>query len=509
MSSLNNFLNNFRNNKPNTSSLYGGGPSMSSIMSSLTGGRSSPAYQPRPASQFMSTIPANPSAVPAAPSSPARSQYTSSLGANSGSNVTRGQYGTITSIGGGTVYSDPRDNPNYKGGTTNSSFNPTSSGGTPVSSGSSNSGSSGQSAYLKYRTGMFDEDTINNARTAYEDSQKRLADIQSRNEKFGIDRVTNYNATLDKSGGLKAGAEQAAGVGERRASQQSAYNAIEESAAARSAQVAGDTYDRYIAAGKSVEDAQIAATKAKEDEDYRNKQLSNSGAFNLSEGETRYDAQGNKIAFGGPKTSATGGSATGTYTEGENPAVDSWIKYINGGGDISKAPANLKNLIVQGLSSGTGQAPALITDALDQAKTLLADFDSGRGAIGAKGPSSLFGLLSNPIAGTSAGDYKNKLNSFKAKLSLEAVKYLKGQGAVSDAERRLLEDSVTELGTNQSEGAFKQTLTNIISTLSKKVNGASASGGSSGSQMVVMTGPDGTFNVPINQVALFKQNGYQ
>ncbi len=216
--------------------------------------------------------------------------------------------------------------------------------------------------------------------------------------------------------------------------------------------------------------------------------------YNLGAGETRYDSKGNAVASGpakAPNTSvvevngqkvlinsdtgqtiknlgastATGASA-GQYVEGQNPSVDAWVKQLNNGSaKLSDVPAALKNLVAQGLSSGTGQATALKTGALTQAKDLLANLDKGLGAIGAKGPSSLFGLLGSPIAGTNAADYVQKLNSFKAKLSLDAVKYLKGQGAVSDSERKLLEDSVSELSTNQSEVEFKKTLTNIVDAL--------------------------------------------
>lgn len=187
-----------------------------------------------------------------------------------------------------------------------------------------------QSAYLKYLTGMFDPSSVESARKSQESALQKLADIQSRNEKQGLNARVAYENTLDKSGGLKSGAEQAASVGNRRASAESAYGAIEENAAARSAQVAQDTYKAYIDAGKSVYEAETAANTAKLDEDYRQQQLAQQGGFSLSEGEKRFDAQGNQIAYGGNKTYAPG---SGSSSTGFNiPSTQSTGK---GGGNIS------------------------------------------------------------------------------------------------------------------------------------------------------------------------------
>jgi hypothetical protein len=54
----------------------------------------------------------------------------------------------------------------------------------------------------------------------------------------------------------------------------------------------------------------------------------------------------------------------------------------------------------------------------------------------------------------------------KSQLSLEAIKYLKGQGQVSDAERRILAEAVSELNLSQTESAFEESLQQIIDKLS-------------------------------------------
>ena len=138
--------------------------------------------------------------------------------------------------------------------------------------------SDNKSAYLKYLTGMFDEKTVNNARKAYEDQQKRLADIQSSNEAADVAARKGYQANLDRPGGLVSGAEQSAQIFQRRSGQDSADRALKESAAARSALVAQNTYNQYIDAGKSVYEAEQATQKAQKE-----------GGFSLSEGQTRYE----------------------------------------------------------------------------------------------------------------------------------------------------------------------------------------------------------------------------
>jgi len=127
--------------------------------------------------------------------------------------------------------------------------------------------SSPQNAYLKYLTGMFDENNVNNARKSQEDSAKRLADIQSKQEKTSLNARREYEKELDTSGRYQSANEKAAQVSGRRSDSHLADLAVQESAAARSAQVAQNTYDQYISAGKSVYEAETAAAEAKQKQD--------------------------------------------------------------------------------------------------------------------------------------------------------------------------------------------------------------------------------------------------
>lgn len=109
-------------------------------------------------------------------------------------------------------------------------------------------------------------------------------------------------------------------------------------------------------------------------------------------------------------------------------------------------------------------ATALRDNALTSAKALLTKFKSGQGtsAVGKSGAFNSFGY--GLIPGTQRADFIVQYNNLKSLLSLENIKYLKGQGQVSDAERRLLEQASAKLNTSQSEAEFEQSLQDVISS---------------------------------------------
>lgn len=194
-------------------------------------------------------------------------------------------------------------------------------------------------------------------------------------------------------------------------------------------------------------------------------------------------------------------SDMGVYVEGENPSVDAWVKQINSGASkMSDVPANLKSLVAQGLSSGTQQASNLIQDAYSSANDLLNSFNKGNTY--AVGKSSILPI----VPGTDAANFVRNIDNLKSLLSLDNVKYLKGQGQVSDAERKLLADASTQLDRSQSETQFKATLQKIVNTLGNKVNPNTSSTQSGGT--IKMSGPGGTFNVAPENIDKFISNGY-
>jgi murein DD-endopeptidase MepM/ murein hydrolase activator NlpD len=199
--------------------------------------------------------------------------------------------------------------------------------------------------------------------------------------------------------------------------------------------------------------------------------------FGLSEGQSyftynpttgKYEQIANM-----PKTykseTSSGGSGSGSYVPGSNPAVDSWVGQINAGkATISNVPANLKNAVVQALNGATGgvEAPSAVKlEAVSSAKQLLDKFNARKGT-SAVGKSGMFGTFGAAlIPGTERADFVQQFNNLKSLLSLDNAKLLKGGGAISDAERKLLADAATKLNLSQSEPEFKATLEGIINTM--------------------------------------------
>lgn len=202
-------------------------------------------------------------------------------------------------------------------------------------------------------------------------------------------------------------------------------------------------------------------------------------AFTLSQGQQRYDANGNLIASVAPAANAfntnNSGLGGGKYNPGENPVVDSWAERIqNGTAKITEIPASqvaLRNAVTVALQDmgnspdGKPTTTELGKAALQTAKSLKAKFDSGTGtsAVGRSGVLGSFGYSLLP--GTDRANFVTDFNSLKSQLALEGVKYLKGQGQVSDAERALLAQAVTKLNLAQSEAEFSTTLQGIIDKL--------------------------------------------
>lgn len=92
------------------------------------------------------------------------------------------------------------------------------------------------------------------------------------------------------------------------------------------------------------------------------------------------------------------------------------------------------------------------------AQELLNKVISGTGTI-AIGKSRLTGL--QYIPGTSQADFQVQFDNLKSLLSLENIKLLKGQGQVSDAERKLLADASSKINLSQSEKEFKSALSDV------------------------------------------------
>jgi hypothetical protein len=206
-------------------------------------------------------------------------------------------------------------------------------------------------------------------------------------------------------------------------------------------------------------------------------------SFSLSEGQDYYQYDPitgeNKLVASKAKTYAPEkgtGTGGGTYVPGQNTVVDSWAERIqNGTAKITEIPASqagLRNAVTVALQTMGNSAEGKPTTtelgkaALANAKSLMTKFNEGKGT-GAVGASRFWGGggLTSKIPGTDQFNLVNDFNAVKSQLSLEAVKYLKGQGQVSDAERALLAQAVTKLNLAQSEEEFKTTLQSVIDKL--------------------------------------------
>lgn len=171
--------------------------------------------------------------------------------------------------------------------------------------------------------------------------------------------------------------------------------------------------------------------------------------------------------------------STGTYVEGANPVVDSWAQRIyDGTAKITDIPASSKGLrdaVTVALNTNGNQdngkptTTPLGIQALQTAKDLLAKFNARKGT-NVVGESRIFGggALGQNLPGTDQYDFANTFNTLKSQLSLDASKYLKGQGSLSDGERALLASAVSSLNLAQSDGQdgeFKKTLQSVIDKL--------------------------------------------
>ncbi len=185
----------------------------------------------------------------------------------------------------------------------------------------------------------------------------------------------------------------------------------------------------------------------------------------------------------------------GTYVAGANPTVDAWAQRIfEGSSKITDIPASdkgLRNAVTVALQSYGNQADGRPTtteiglQTLDAATRLMEMFNAGKGT-STVGTSRLFGGgISTP--GSDSANFVNLFNTLIANKSLEGVKFLKGQGQVSDAERLLLKNAMSELNLSQGEAEFKKSLQRIIDKL--EGNKSPDTTGSSGGFQV--TDPDG------------------
>lgn len=280
-----------------------------------------------------------------------------------------------------------------------------------------------QSTYLEY----LQSKSYKNAQKEKDAALNRLGGIQKNNEIQSIRAREDYERELMTSGRHQSVNEQAASTGARRASAESAYGAIEENAAARSAQVAQETYKQYVDAGASLLDAEQAAEKARVDAE----------RFDYSKTQ---DTFSNELA-------------TKKFEEDQRQyGLDYALKQKEFGLDQQKFNADQA---ATSTTSSAKQEEAL--GGVNIINTLLDNPSLDR----------LSGSIDKIVGGNfgKAATAKNQFNQLKGILSLENRGKLKGQGAVSDFEGKTLDRAASALGRNLSDVEFKKQLKQVKGTI--------------------------------------------
>lgn len=89
------------------------------------------------------------------------------------------------------------------------------------------------------------------------------------------------------------------------------------------------------------------------------------------------------------------------------------------------------------------------------------------GSVGAKNASYLFGLKSEPIAGTKEADFKALLDQVQGGAFLQAFESLKGGGQITQIEGEKATQAIVRAQQSQSEEGFKKSMNDFLSVLDK------------------------------------------
>lgn len=342
-------------------------------------------------------------------------------------------------------------------------------------------------AYLSYTRNKENPSEAELARKQYEASMKRLVDAQNERERAQTEARKGVEKTLTTGGGLKSGTQAGAGVYQRRAGDDVADLSLAESAAARSAGLALDVYDPYRtqqaneAKQLSIEEATTLGvpfgTTYGEAKALGKIPEAPGEAFNLSEGQARYDANGNLIAERGK-----------TYAPGTGTSASS------GGGILGADGKPLK------LLAGQVDTIANYDNTMSAAERALGLLEGGVST----GPVSNLLLQGKKFAGY-GDETQLKMEQLLGKIRADFMKAISG-AAVSEQEVKRLSKFLPDLG--DQENVIKSKLENLLTELAssrdvyvKTIGGASSQPSvSNATQMqlpdgtIVTLQPDGTYN---------------
>lgn len=89
------------------------------------------------------------------------------------------------------------------------------------------------------------------------------------------------------------------------------------------------------------------------------------------------------------------------------------------------------------------------------------------GSVGAKNQAYLFGLKSEPIAGTKEADFKAMLDQVQGGAFLQAFESLKGGGQITQVEGEKATQAIVRAQQSQSEEGFKKSMNDFLSVLDR------------------------------------------
>ncbi len=132
------------------------------------------------------------------------------------------------------------------------------------------------------------------------------------------------------------------------------------------------------------------------------------------------------------------------------------------------------SVIQQAQQQKAQQQKQPLLDAVDMllkenTKPITGNMQISEGMLSALNPQNIFDALT----GNKAQTTKNKYDQLKAMLSLGNVEKLKGQGSVTEAERKMLAEAASSLGRNMSDTDFRKTLEAIQTSLGGKTSSSS------------------------------------
>lgn len=223
-------------------------------------------------------------------------------------------------------------------------------------------------------------------------------------------------------------------------------------------------YETELAAGEKPIEVGGVLYQKQSDGSYKPITEKAAEGFTLGKDQVRYDALGNVIA---------GGSTSTTDSTGANPTVDAYVKGIQAGTfKISDVPESLQNAVAISLTT----TPKPQSEISKQVGSVIDELLTSPGLPLITGLIEGGLKLGNLDPRPEAQLARNKYNQLKGLLSLKNINYLKGTGAISDAEQRLLANAATALGRNLEDADFVAELQKLKAGL-QAVSGEGASAG--------------------------------